>query len=306
MEKDQSYLASLKSIETENTVDKLFYRPIGYKIAMALRNTGITPNMVTIASIFVGLGGGLCFVHEYNISWAIGGILCLILANIMDCVDGQLARLTGIKSEVGRILDGLAGDLWFACIYICFIIRLSNMYPDFMGGYSWILFFVIALCSGSSHLIQAAITDYYKTIHLFFISPEKGKEFESIESIKNRLKEMKPGVNKALTKAYLVYTTVQEHITPNLQNLLKKLKATYGDPQNIPENIRISFRQGSKKVMKTLDWLTFNGRTIPLFIFVLTGWFWLYFIFEIIILNIVLFVSIRRHEAMCKEKAASF
>lgn len=302
MENDQSYLASLKSIETENTVDKVFYRPIGYRIARSLTNTGITPNMITIASIFVGLGGGLCFVHDYNILWALGGILCLILANIMDCVDGQLARLTGIKSEVGRILDGLAGDLWFACIYICFIIRLSHTDPDFLNGYGWILFFGIALCSGISHLIQAAITDYYKTIHLFFISPEKGKEFESIESIKNRLDRMEPGINKILTKAYLIYTTVQEHITPNLQNLLLHLKEKYGNPNNIPEDVRINFRTGSKKVMHTLDWLTFNGRTIPLFCFVLSGYFWLYFIFEIVILNIVLIVSIKRHEAMCAKQ----
>lgn len=44
---DKEYEASLKSIETENKIDRIFYRPIGFRIARMLRGTGITPNMVT-------------------------------------------------------------------------------------------------------------------------------------------------------------------------------------------------------------------------------------------------------------------
>ena len=47
---DKEYEASLKSIETENVVDRAFYRPIGFRIARMLRGTGITPNMVTVIS----------------------------------------------------------------------------------------------------------------------------------------------------------------------------------------------------------------------------------------------------------------
>ena len=57
----KEYEASLKSIETENKIDRIFYRPLGFRIAQMLRNTGITPNMVTILSIFVGVGAGYMF-----------------------------------------------------------------------------------------------------------------------------------------------------------------------------------------------------------------------------------------------------
>ena len=53
-ELDKEYEASLKSIETENKIDRIFYRPVGFRIARLLKNTGITPNMVTIFSVFVG------------------------------------------------------------------------------------------------------------------------------------------------------------------------------------------------------------------------------------------------------------
>ena len=63
-ELDKEYEASLKSIETENKIDRIFYRPIGFRIARMLRGTGITPNMVTVVSIFVGAAVGFFFYHD--------------------------------------------------------------------------------------------------------------------------------------------------------------------------------------------------------------------------------------------------
>ena len=96
-ELDKEYEASLKSIETENKIDRIFYRPIGFRIARMLRGTGITPNMITVIWIFVGAAVGFMFYHD-NLTYNICGILLLVFANILDCVDGQLARLT----EIGR------------------------------------------------------------------------------------------------------------------------------------------------------------------------------------------------------------
>lgn len=286
---DKEYEASLKSIETENKIDRIFYRPIGFRIARALRGTGITPNMVTVVSIFVGAGAGFFFYHN-NILYGICGILLLILANILDCVDGQLARLTGIKSAIGRILDGFAGDIWFACIYIGFALRLSHEY-----GTYW--FFGLAVLSGISHLVQANITDYYKTLHLYFISKDKGAEFQSLEQVRARHKEMKPGINKAFYFLYRGYTLLQVKATPCLQQMLMNLHAKYGD--DIPENIRVSFRKQSRELMRLIDLLTFNGRTIVMFIVVLVGQVWFYFLYEIIVLNIVLLLAMHKHEKMC-------
>ncbi len=45
---------SLKSNDTEERIDIWFYRPIGYRIAQVCAKIGITPNAVTIISIFGG------------------------------------------------------------------------------------------------------------------------------------------------------------------------------------------------------------------------------------------------------------
>ncbi|MCD7978511.1 MAG: CDP-alcohol phosphatidyltransferase family protein [Tannerellaceae bacterium] len=290
-ELNKEYEASLKSIETENKIDRIFYRPIGFKIARLLKNTGITPNMVTIFSIFVGGATGFMFYPD-NIWYTLCGILLLVCANILDCVDGQLARMTGIKSEIGRILDGFAGDVWFTCIYVSFALRLGHLY----GHTGW--FFVLAVTSGLSHLVQANITDYYKTLHLYFISKEKGAEFQSPEQIKAQQKEIQSGVNRFFYNLYQAYTQFQVRSTPKLQKLLADLQVKYGE--DIPEEIRVEFRKQSRYLMRYIDLLTFNGRTIVMFIIVLTGQVWVYFLYEIVVLNAVLAFVMRKHEKMCE------
>ncbi|MDR1601710.1 MAG: CDP-alcohol phosphatidyltransferase family protein [Tannerella sp.] len=293
---DKEFEASLKSVETENVVDLYFYRPIGFQIARILQNTGITPNMITAFSIFVGAGAGVMFAFD-SLIFSLTGILLLIFANILDCVDGQLARMTGIKSEIGRILDGVAGDIWFLTIYVCLAWRLTNMYHT-----AW--FFLPALISGLSHLLQANITDYYKTVHLFFVSREKGLEFHNLEQVRHKMKTVKGSFQKFFFALYKAYTGLQENVTPALQQLLKDIRTKYGE--DVPDNIRLEFRQKSRELMKCcIDFLTFNGRTVILFVVVLTGHIWVYFIYEAVILNIVLIIGIHKHEKMCMKISES-
>ena len=57
----EAYKGSLKSMDTEETIDLMFYRPIGFAWALLAAKFGITPNMITIASIFLGVAGGVLF-----------------------------------------------------------------------------------------------------------------------------------------------------------------------------------------------------------------------------------------------------
>jgi phosphatidylglycerophosphate synthase len=288
-EKKQDFESSLKSLETENYIDKKFYRPIGYKIAMLLKHTAITPNIVTIISMFFGVFAGYLF-YPQNLWINLLGVLSLMIANILDCVDGQLARLTGIKSQVGRILDGVAGDIWFVSIYIFIALRLS---PQIGTSWAWIL----ASLAGVSNLVQSNITDYYKTLHLYFISLKKGAEFDTVDRVKERYTQMSKGINRWLYWLYLWYTILQTKITPQLQKLLVRLKTKYGE--DFPEDVRIRIRQKSLKVMPFVNMLTFNGRSVALLFSILIGQLWIYLLYEIVVLNIVLKTAIVKHERFC-------
>ena len=287
----QGFLSSLKSIETENFLDRIFYRPIGYHIAVLLRGTRITPNIITIISIFVGVGAGLLF-YPKDIWLNLAGILLLITANILDCVDGQLARLTGIKSDVGRVLDGVAGDLWFISIYVCLALRIA---PELGNSLAWTL----AGLAGASNLVQSNITDYYKTLHLYFISLKKGAEFETIEKVRAKHRSMKYGINKGMYWFYLYYTVLQTKITPQLQKLLIRLKVKYGE--DFPEEVRLRLRKKNLEVMPFINMTTFNGRSVVLIMMLLVGLPWVYLLYEIVALNIVLFATMLKHEDNCRK-----
>ena len=151
--------------------------------------------------------------------------------------------------------------------------------------------------SGLFHLVYAIISVYYKTLHLYFISKDKGSEFQSLEQVEAKHKEMKYGINKFFYFLYRWYTMLQVKATPTLQSMLQNLHAKYGD--NIPENIRVDFRKQSRHLMRYIDLLTFNGRTMVMFVIVLTGQVWAYYLYEIIVLNIVLAIVMRKHEKMC-------
>ena len=64
----KAYNASIKSYDTEEFIDLWFYRPLGFHCALFFRNRGIHPNIVTIASILLGIAAGICFAQE-NLRW---------------------------------------------------------------------------------------------------------------------------------------------------------------------------------------------------------------------------------------------
>lgn len=95
------------------------------------------------------------------------------------------------------------------------------------------------------------------------------------------------------------YTRQQERMTPNFQRFYALVKEKYGD--NIPQELRNEFRAASKPLMKYTNILTFNTRAIALYISLLIGEPWLYFVFEIIVMT-SLFVYMRHcHEAVCAQ-----
>ena len=295
--KEQAKIAfkdSLKSWETENWLDRVFYRPIGFKIAVLLKSTPITPNIITVISIFVGAGGCLMFYPDNFLLINLVGFVLLVIANILDCVDGQLARITGIKSEIGRILDGFCGDVWFATFYTVITLRLINS-----EGWGWWTI-LIAVLSAFSHFTQAGMTDHYKTLHLHFLKGGKNSEFESSASIKAHGKSLtwkENPVKKIFFSLYYIYTLNQEFKTPQLNRYLKNMQTAY--PDGFPEEKIAAFRQKSIKLMPLLDCFTFNSRSVVMLISLVLNLEWLYFAFEILVLNPLLLIAILRHEKMC-------
>lgn len=294
-----SFRDSLKSMDTEEHIDLAFYRPIGYAWACLARKLGITPNAITIASIFLGIGAGIMFY--FTPLWMnIIGMLLLVWANSFDSADGQLARMTHQYSRLGRILDGLSGDIWFACIYVAICLR-ENLTSEFFMAHPWVIW-TVAVVTGLCHAKQAAMADYYRQFHLYFLKGEEGSELESASDLKARLASIPWQGNfwKKLTMTvYTNYTVQQEATAPAMQDLRRELHRRFPDGK-IPQPFRDAFRAESLPLMKYTNILSFNWRTIALFTALFMRMPWLYFAFELTVLNVLLIYMIVRHERICR------
>ncbi len=294
-----SYKDSLKSLDTEENIDLAFYRPIGYMWACLARRLGVSPNAITIASIFLGIAAGVLFYFS-NIWINIGGMLLLVWANSFDSADGQLARMTHQYSRLGRILDGLSGDLWFVTIYIAICLR-ENVTSHFFMAHPWVIW-VGAAVTGICHAKQAAMADYYRQFHLYFLKGAEGSELERAFSLKRKLATLSWRHNfwqKAFLTVYTSYTLQQEATSPAMQRLRSALAERFPDG-HIPVKFREDFRRASLPLMKYTNILSFNWRTIALFTALFLQMPWLYFLFELTVLNFLLIMMVVRHERICR------
>ena len=289
--------ATFKSQDTEEWLDIHFTRPLGLMWANLFNRFNVHPNVVTLLSIILGAAAGVMFYYP-DLLHTVAGILLLVWANLYDSADGQLARMTGKKTMWGRVLDGFAGDVWFFAIYAAICLRLT---PEW-GIWIWLL----AAASGFIfHAKQCQLADYYRNIHLYFIKGKSGSELDSSQKLRADFRALtwrKDPVSKTFLYFYCNYTRSQEVQTPAFQRFYAALRGRFGE--QIPQALRDDVRRGSLPLMKYANILTFNTRAIVLYVVMLVGQPWLYFVFEVTVMTLIYCYMRSRHEGLCRELTA--
>jgi hypothetical protein len=91
--------------------NKYVARPLATPIVVALAPGSVTPNQLTLASLFVFAGGIAALLALPGHLGLVIGVAIIELSYVLDCADGQLARLRGTSSPVGAHLDFLMDEL---------------------------------------------------------------------------------------------------------------------------------------------------------------------------------------------------
>lgn len=286
----------MKSEDTEEWLDVYFTRPIGLAFALFWNRFNVHPNVITILSIFLGVGAGWMF-HYSDLCSNFCGMLLLMFANFCDSTDGQMARLTGKKTLIGRMLDGFSGDLWFLSIYIAFVVRLWNQpmpWLDDKWGI-WILF-LGAVAGFLSHSPQASLADYYRQVHLYFLLGEEGSELDNYLQQRRHYESLPKSdwLGRIFFFNYANYCKSQEKRTPLFQKFLNRWKSL-SQPN---EAVRQEFLTGSRPLMKYCNMLSFNLRAICLYLSALLDSPWVYFVIELTLFNIMYVYMHRTHERL--------
>ena len=102
----------------------------------ALASAGIPPNVLTIIGVTINLGCGVLFGFG-EFFWA--GVV-LIVANLFDMLDGNVARLTGRVTRYGSFLDSTLDRLSDMGSFLGIMIFYARLTPHhstlnvFLGG----------------------------------------------------------------------------------------------------------------------------------------------------------------------------
>jgi phosphatidylglycerophosphate synthase len=86
-------------------------RPLAAVLLVPLAKTSVTPNQVTLFSLVVFLGAMVMLALGHGRGDLIGAVAILELSYVLDCMDGQLARLKHQVSPAGAHLDFLMDEL---------------------------------------------------------------------------------------------------------------------------------------------------------------------------------------------------
>ncbi len=294
--------ASIKSKDTEERLDMWFNRPVGLVIALAGKKLGVHPNAITAVSVVLGVWAAWMFSYT-DLRHNLLGVLLLMVANFCDSADGQLARLTGKKTLVGRVIDGFAGDIWFFSIYFALCCRMTwQPMPGtdtVWGPWIWVLAFIAGvLC----HSPQSSLADYYRQIHLLFLNGKAGSELDTYanqRAIFDSLPKGSPLIAKMFYFNYANYCRSQERRTPAFQRLSAAVGEAYGGVSGMPQALRNEFLDGSRPLMKYTNILTFNARAICIYATCFAGCPWVYMLLEVTVFTLIYIYMHKRHETLC-------
>ncbi len=106
IQQDREIAQESRILKGEHWYSIYFIRKISIHISRLFARFGVPPNVITIVMGIAGLCGSLLMVYD-KLIYNLCGIVFWHLWMLLDCVDGEVARLQKKTSVLGVYLDGL-------------------------------------------------------------------------------------------------------------------------------------------------------------------------------------------------------
>jgi phosphatidylglycerophosphate synthase len=271
------FAQSLKARDVEGPLDLLFYRPVGLRLARFFAACRLTPDHVTLLGTIAGvLAGHLYFYRALSLN--VVGMVLHITANLLDNVDGQLARLTKRQSETGKVIDGIGDYLVFLSVYVHLSLR-------FVAGGGSQLIWSVALAAALCHGVQSAAAEFSRDAYARFASG-RSMQLQSSRALRAR--------KKLLMRLHAQYAATQERALPALALLRDHL------PPTLPDWFAQEYRATHSGVPRRSRLLGTNTRMLAIFAALLLRQPLWYFVFEIAILNVIFIWLRTRENSACR------
>ncbi len=238
---------SLKTVDSEEILDLVIFRPLSFVLVKLIYNTNITPNQISSVALLFGILSGVLYgfgTYEFLLLGSASFFIC----NTLDCMDGQLARLKKNGTKIGRVIDGFIDYTTSVSVFLGLGIAMTKITGDPL--YSWLL----TVAAGISKALQNMLFDNYRNLYLELVygkASDIDAEIEEYTEEWERLnREGGSFTDKMLVKSYIGYSRIQKKLTKHMT-----LKAT-------PE----SYKHSNKLILRLWSWIGSTTHMVALII----------------------------------------
>ena len=212
----KEYKNSLKMIEVEEVLDLIFYRPLAFLFVKAIYPTNLTPNQISFIALAVGVIGGMLFSYGTHTA-SVAAAIMLILYDVLDCSDGQLARMKKNGTLTGRIVDGFSDYIVTIVAYIGIGFGLMHIWENTL--FVWLL----TAGAGISNAIHSIMLDYYRNMFMDNVLQRQSTLGESLQEFEQEYQKLKAknsfSIELMLVWLYLRYSSIQIKFAPDSTRL---------------------------------------------------------------------------------------
>lgn len=283
--------------ELQDSLNHYLYHPLAWRLAQALAPTPVTPNMVSVAGGLFVVAAGLVYWRGpgWGLVWPWAALLGLLLHmtwHVVDGADGDLARLTGRSSPLGELIDGICDYASHVVLYVMLVFVLA---PQIGLGWAWFW----ALAAGASHVAQANFVEVQRRFYQYWTYgvPWLNNSTQTDAALFNDQR----GVAWLLRGFVRGYLRLASGMSPNALTIDKAVTAAIaadlaGDGTALAQ-LRAAVQREQRPLLVTLKVLGPNPRAITLGIAMLIGSPLWYFVYQSLVLNVLLVLAVRREDA---------
>jgi phosphatidylglycerophosphate synthase len=272
--------------ELQDPLNLYLYHPLAWQLARGLARTPVTPNMVSIFGGLMVVAAGVAYA---GLSWPISALLGLALHmgwHVVDGADGDLARITGKASPTGELVDGI-------CDYASHIVLYLILGWMLQGTIGWIAW-PITVFAGVSHAAQSNHVEVQRRQYQWWVygTPWLRHTHAAVEGV----------ARSGFFAFFEVYLNFANGLTPHALVVDTSVDAAKGDAGRLAA-IRAIVEAEAPPLLRMCKVLGPNPRALVLGASMLAGSPLWYFIYQAVMLNVLMALSVAMHNRAAKRIA---
>lgn len=270
--------------ELEDRLNRFLYHPLAARLARLLRPTGISPNAVSVAGMLLIWGSAWAYTGMARPEGVILGFVLHLSWHVLDGADGDLARLKGVASPAGEVVDGACDYFGHILLYVA----LAAMLDDSIGGWSWAL----TAAAGASHAFQSNHAEAQRRSYLWWAYGRPWLKHAQRDG--DAVFRGASLFSHTLGRLAWIYMKAANALAPFAGRVDEAVDAAAGDARRTARIRRLA-RRASRRGLLIQKLLGPNPRTIMLGASMAIGSPLYYFLAETVALNLLLVLSVLHH-----------